>query len=204
MSRVNSRWKPRVSSGWKSTLKFRIETGFKDKIFDADETSDKTGESNRSWWSREDIGDLVDFLAKCRGIQKLRFVRNKKPRKESIKADVSTKKDIGVNCMDGIYEEVLPVDDGAVDEVNYIDRYEYTIQDTNWLDNDDDSVGLDQNESCETSSMLASWSRLNEIQDAFFGQNPLELFHGVGIRGEEVIPGGGVVLHVDGLQRPSF
>lgn len=185
------------------SLKFRIEDDFKGKSLGSEDDPKDKASAYREWWSREDIRVFVGFLATCRGFQKLRFVRKKKPRKNpQVPAFVSeTELRSEVEEQSEMKEEVVA--DMEKEEL-VRDRYEYLVQETNWLA---ERKGVRRQECDErrTAALMQSrLRRLDEIQNAFGSKTPSELRHGVVFRREEIIPGGGVVLGVDHLQRPSL
>ncbi|MEF2554342.1 hypothetical protein VQ042_24005 [Aurantimonas sp. A2-1-M11] len=106
-------------------LKFRIEEGFKGKPAEPDgEPSDKAN-AGRNWWCRADIEAFVGWLATCRGFQKLRFSRKKRVKSSGNISSSSSETELRSDVKENTGNKIVSDD--------VMDRYEYLIQDTNWL-----------------------------------------------------------------------
>ncbi len=107
------------------SLKFRIEEGFKGKPLESDGGLLDKANAGRNWWCRADIQAFVGWLVTCRGFQKLRFIRKKRTKSSGDISSSLPEEGIPSSAEEGIRDGF---EKGAV-----INRYEYLIQDTNWL-----------------------------------------------------------------------
>ena len=139
------------------SMKFRIETDFKRSDAESTETDIGSGEQReRHWWKPEDIKAFAEWLSvERRGFQSLRFVVNKKEARE---------------------KKPLLASDAAVLEDVVEDRYDNTIQDTNWLldplesdggdEQQDDAVERDPAETSDSDAVVAHSDELRAKRHA--------------------------------------